>query len=86
MGVKDWLAFLGPALIRTFDRGGGQAAKDQDIALHSPVLAVLGTNADDVPSWIAAGQALQHPAPRVPKVFGLHSQPANRRSPVQEFA
>jgi hypothetical protein len=59
MGVKDWLAFLGPALIRTFDRGGGHAARDQDIALHSPVLAVLGTNADDVPSWIAAGQALQ---------------------------
>jgi hypothetical protein len=59
MGVKDWLAFLGPALIRTFDRGGGQAAKDQDIALHSPVLAVLGTNADDVAAWLAAGQALQ---------------------------
>ena len=59
MGVKDWLAFLGPALIRTFDRGGGQAAKDQDIALHSPILAVLGTNADDVPAWLSAGQALQ---------------------------
>ena len=59
MGVKDWLAFLGPALIRSFDRGGGQAAKDQDIALHSPILAVLGTNADDVPAWLSAGQALQ---------------------------
>jgi hypothetical protein len=59
MGVNDWLAFLGPALIRTFDRGGGQAAKDQDIALHSPVLAILGTNTDDVPAWLAAGQALQ---------------------------
>jgi hypothetical protein len=59
MGVKDWLAFLGPALIRTFDRGGGQAARDQDIALHSPVLAVLGTEADTAPNWLAAGQALQ---------------------------
>lgn len=60
MGVKDWLAFLGPALIRTFDRGGGQAAKDEEIALHSPVLAVLGTDKDDVVSWLAAGQALQN--------------------------
>jgi hypothetical protein len=58
MGVKDWLAFLGPALIRTFDRGGGQAAKDQDIALHSPVLAVLGTMRTMCPPG-SAGQALQ---------------------------
>ncbi len=59
MGVKDWLSFLGPALIRTFDRGGGQAAKDQEIALHSPVLALLGTDQDTAASWLAAGQALQ---------------------------
>jgi len=24
LGVKDWLSFAGPALIRTFDRGGGR--------------------------------------------------------------
>ncbi len=60
LGVKDWLSFAGPSLIRTFDRGGGQAARDRDIALHSPVLAVLGTDADDPVSWVAAGQALEH--------------------------
>ncbi len=59
-GVNDWLAFAGPALIRTFDRGGGQAARDRDIAVHSPTLAVLGTEKEDWPSWLAAGQALQH--------------------------
>ena len=59
LGVKDWLAFLGPAWIRTFDRGDGQAAKDQDIALHSPVLALLGTTDDDLNAWLSAGQALQ---------------------------
>jgi nitroreductase len=59
LGVKDWLAFAGPAIIRTFDRGEGQAARDRDIALYSPALAVLGTDTDDPQAWMAAGQALQ---------------------------
>jgi hypothetical protein len=58
-GIEDWLTFAGPALIRTFDRGKGQAARDRDIAVHSPMLVVLGTEADDAPSWLSAGQALQ---------------------------
>ena len=58
-GVKDWMAFAGPALVRTFDRGAGQAAKDRDIAACSPVLAVLGTDGDSPAQWLAAGQALQ---------------------------
>ncbi|MBE7502795.1 MAG: nitroreductase family protein [Verrucomicrobiales bacterium] len=59
-GVQDWLSFAGPLLIRTFDRGGGMAAKDRDIALHAPVLALLGTEQENRASWLAAGQALQH--------------------------
>ena len=59
LGVKDWLSFAGPAWIRTFDRGGGVAATDRDVALHSPVLAVLGTETDNAPAWLCAGQALQ---------------------------
>jgi nitroreductase len=58
MGVRDWMAFMAPLLVRTFDRGGGEAAKDREIALHSPVLAVLGTETDNPRSWMAAGQAL----------------------------
>jgi nitroreductase len=58
-GVRNWLSFAGPALIRTFDRGEGVAATDRDIALHSPVLAVLGTDSDDALIWLNAGQALQ---------------------------
>ena len=59
-GVQDWLSFAGPLLVRSFDRGGGVAARDRDIAEHSPVLAVLGTDKEDWASWLAAGQALQH--------------------------
>jgi len=60
LGVKDWLAFAGPALIRTFDRGAGQAAKDREIALYTPVLAVVGTDTDEPRAWLQAGQALQN--------------------------
>lgn len=59
-GVQDWLSFAGPLLIRSFDRGGGIAARDREIAEHSPVLAVLGTDNEDWASWLTAGQALQH--------------------------
>lgn len=58
LGVRDWMSFAGPALIRTFNRGNDHAARDADIALHSPVLAVLGTNSDDPRTWLQAGQAL----------------------------
>ncbi|MBM3880508.1 MAG: nitroreductase [Verrucomicrobia bacterium] len=60
LGVQDWLSFAGPALIRTFDRGGGQAARDRDVAVHSPVLAVLGTDTEDTLAWLKAGQALEN--------------------------
>ena len=57
-GFGDLLSHAGPALIRTFDWGSRQAARDRQIALGSPVLAVLGT-ADDRPSaWVVAGQTL----------------------------
>jgi hypothetical protein len=51
-------AYAGPAVIRTFDLGKGQAAKHRDIALYSPVLAVLGTEKDTRADWLTAGQAL----------------------------
>lgn len=59
LGVKDWLSFAGPSLIRTFNRGPGQAAHDLDIVLHSPTLVLLGTNSDDPMAWMQAGQAMQ---------------------------
>jgi len=59
LGVQDWLSFAGPSIVRTFDRGKGQAARDREIALHSPALVVLGTERDDPAAWLAAGQALQ---------------------------
>lgn len=55
----DIASHLGPFLIRTFDMGKGQAAKDKELATGSPVLAVLGTDADEPLNWIKTGQALE---------------------------
>ena len=45
-------------VVRTFDLGEGQAARDREIALHSPVIAVLSTQNDSRLDWLNAGMAL----------------------------
>jgi nitroreductase len=57
-GVSDIASYVGPFLIRTFDIGKGQAAKDMQLASGSPVLAVLGSDADEQLDWIRTGQVL----------------------------
>jgi hypothetical protein len=57
-GISDIASYVGPFLIRTFDMGKGQAAKDTQLASGSPVLAVLGTDADEQLDWIQIGQVL----------------------------
>jgi hypothetical protein len=56
--VGDIASTVEPLVIRTFDVGKGLAARDRQLALGSPVLAVLGTEQDGIWPWIAAGQAL----------------------------
>jgi nitroreductase len=57
-GIDDLLSYAGPLVIRTFDMGEGQAARDHELATGSPALVVLGTRTDTVRDWIHAGQAL----------------------------
>lgn len=56
--LGNLMSHAGPLVIRTFDLGKGHAARDRDIAVHSPALAVLCTASDDPMSWLAAGQSL----------------------------
>lgn len=60
LGYGTVMSAAGPLVIRTFDVGKGQAAKNEALALGSPVLAVLGTTTDETRDWLVAGQALQH--------------------------
>jgi len=57
-GVGELLSVLGPFVVRTFDWGGGQAARDRQLAEGSPVLLVLSTEEDAALAHLAAGQAL----------------------------
>jgi hypothetical protein len=57
-GYRDIMSYMGPFVIRTFDNGKGQAAKDRQLAAGSPVLAILGTKSDEPMDWLRAGMAL----------------------------
>ena len=57
-GIGELESLVAPLLIRTFDMGRGRAAKDEDLAHGSPVLAVLGTTDDATAARLAAGQAV----------------------------
>lgn len=59
-GYGDLVSIAEPFVIRTLDLGKGIAARDMDLAEHSPLLAVLGTQGDTTVEWMRAGQALQH--------------------------
>lgn len=46
-------------VIRKFNMGRGLGARDRQLAMDSPILALLGTRRDDARDWLAAGQALE---------------------------
>jgi nitroreductase len=58
LAVGDLVAEVGPLVIRTFDIGEGKAARDRQLALGSPALAVLWTEEDSSRAWLQAGQGL----------------------------
>jgi hypothetical protein len=59
-GVGDLASNLAPMVLRTFDLGRGTAARDRQLAVGSPALAVLWTETESPRAWLRAGQALQH--------------------------
>ena len=59
IGLGGLTSYFGPLVVRTFDMGRGQAAKDHQLATGSPILAVLGTQTDTPEDWLSSGQALE---------------------------
>ena len=57
-GMGDLQSLAGPFVVRTFDWGSGQAAKDRQLAEGSALMAVLTTDGDGTADWLRAGQAL----------------------------
>ena len=50
---------LAQQVVRSFDMGHGVGARDRELVDESPVLAVMSTEGDEPPDWLAAGQSLQ---------------------------
>lgn len=57
-GVWEIASGLEPLILRTFERGIGRAARDQELAEGSPLLMVIYTENDTPNDWMHAGQAL----------------------------
>ncbi len=57
-GMPDMMSAVSAMVIRRFDMGEGQAARDRALAEGSPALAAVTTPADTPSDWLAAGDAL----------------------------
>lgn len=58
LDMGDLNSYAVPHVIRTFDLGSGQAAKDFESVTDTPALVILATEGDTPANWVAAGQAL----------------------------
>jgi hypothetical protein len=59
LGLSGLQSAVGPLIVRTFDVGRSQAAKDNQLSRGSALLALIVRESDDLTDWIAAGQAMQ---------------------------
>jgi hypothetical protein len=56
LGMGNLMSYIAPLVIRTFDVGSRQAAEHRQLALGSPLLAVLSTTMDNPGAWLAPGK------------------------------
>lgn len=58
LGQHGVAAYVAPLVVRTFDVGAMQAARDRQLTEGSPDLVILATAADDPAAWLGTGRAL----------------------------
>lgn len=58
VGISGFAAYVAPLVIRTFDLGGGKAARDEELVRRSPGIAVFSTPFDTPRDWLSCGEAL----------------------------
>lgn len=78
-GFSDLQSHPRTFVIRTFDLGGSQAAKHEQLAVVEPILAVVTTATDDAGTWVAAGQGLARPGPGRGTPGSVGWRPGSRR-------
>jgi len=60
LGQTGLAAYVAPLVVRTFDVGAMQAARDEELTRGSPDLFILHTTRDDEAAWLATGRGLAH--------------------------
>ena len=58
IGIEPPASYLAPLVIRTFDLGNGQAARDEELVRGSPGILVLTTPPNEAYDWLTCGEAL----------------------------
>jgi hypothetical protein len=84
LNLNDVASYVTPFMIRRFDMGRGQAAKDHKLAEGSPALAVLYTAEDTPYYWLVAGQALSHLLVKA-RVYNFHASFLNQPIEIGEL-
>jgi hypothetical protein len=84
LNLSDVASYVTPFMIRRFDMGKGQAAKDHELAEGSPALAILYTAEDTPYDWLIAGQALSHLLVKA-RVHNFHASFLNQPLEVDEL-
>lgn len=84
LGMSDLMAMVGPLVVRSFDVGRSQAAKDRGLAAGSPALCVLLTDGDGPRDHLIAGRAHQR-ATLVAIGEGLWTSYLNQPIEVEEL-
>jgi hypothetical protein len=58
LGASGIAGYVAPLVVRTFDVGSMQAARDGTLLAGSPDIVVISSQRDDRPGWLATGRAL----------------------------
>ena len=58
LGQHGVAAYVAPIVVRTFDVGSSQAAKDAQLTEGSPDIFIMSTGSDEPADWLATGRAL----------------------------
>jgi len=84
LGLGALKAAVGPVVVRMFDAGRGQAARDRQLVADAPMLALLGTARDTRFHWLVAGEAVAHVLLRA-QVSGIAASFLNQPIEVPEL-
>ncbi|HEY9030304.1 MAG TPA: nitroreductase family protein [Kangiella sp.] len=78
--VPALIAPVAKIVVRTLNMGNSVGAKDKQLSIDSPMLAILGSEGDKMDNWLTTGQALQKVL-LMAQSFGLQASYLNQ--PIQ---